>query len=230
MPVTKAKPKPKLMAPKKPSANPLAVGFDLSPSCIAGAAKMYDATLGKMQGPVWNITRWPKGTPDFEKMLFLAKGHEIVYDLIHKLGGIAAIEDIYIGVEEVPPRMMNAQRQREQAMLIGCFVGSLLRYGYQVSFVNARSWQALVAADFDVKANKDFTKFDVKKWAIETYDLPRLKDLIRNGKKGLIPKPKDSKAKPEQPDDRFDAVGIMDWVWSEVIPKEKHQRPKFGKK
>lgn len=228
MPV-KAKPRPKLLPPKKPPASPLAVGIDLSPSSIAGAAKMFDATLGKMQGPVWNVTRWPKNTPDFEKMLFLSKGHEIIYDLIHQLGGIAAIEDIYIGVEEVPPRAMNAQRQREQALLIGCFVGSLLRYGYQVHFVNNKKWQSVVAGDLDKKLNADWDKWDIKNWAISTYDVPKWKDLIRNSKEGLIPKPKGSKAMPEQPDDRYDALGIMEYTWEALIPKEKHERPRFTK-
>jgi hypothetical protein len=230
MTVTKAKPRPKLQPPKKPPASPVAIGIDLSPSSLAGSAKMFDATLRQMTGPVFTLKRWPKGTPDFEKLLFLSKGHEIIYDLLHQLGGIAAIEDIFIGVEEVPP-VKNTSRIREQSMLVGCFVGSLLRYGYNVQFVHNRSWQSLVAADMDVRLVKDeFDKWTVKNWARTVFDdIPNWKDLIRNGKEGLIPKPKGSKAMPAQPDDRYDSLGIMTYVWDRHIPAEKHERPKFKK-
>lgn len=209
----KAKPKVKFKPIKKPS--PIAVGFDLSLASLAGSAKMFDATLNKMCGPVWTMTRWEKDVPHDERLRQVSKAHDFIHEIMYELNGgfIPDSANLHIGVEELPPRVMNAQRYREQAEIIGAFVGGLRRYGFQnVHRINIKQWQSLVAADLEIKLN-DLDKWKVKNWAREVYDAPKWKDLIRNGKLGLIPKPKSSVAMPEQPDDRYDATGIMDYTW-----------------
>jgi hypothetical protein len=213
---TKAKPLAKLPG-RVPS--PIAIGIDLSPASLACSAKMYDGIIKTMRGPVWSITRWPKGTDHFEKLEFCARGYDVVLDILAPLGGfIKEIDDLHIGVEELPARVLNSNRAHQQAELIGAFVGSLLRYGWKnIYLIPVKSWQALVANDLEMKANKDFDKWHVKEWAIEVYGAPKWKDLIRSGKLGLIPRPKTSKAMAEQPDDRYDATGIMDYVWEKAF-------------
>lgn len=215
--VIKAKPEFKKPHGKKPSV--IALGFDLSPSSLSGCAQAWDGPMVEMLGPVWFRFPWEKGTPHFDKLKYLAQAHDAVYHLIAELNVIVDLPYVYIGVEDLPPRLHGSQRFREQAELIGAFLGGLLRWGYaNVSLINARSWQALVANDLGMKANKDFNKWHVKNWARETYDAPKWPDLIRTGKSGLIPKPKGSKAMPEQPDDRYDSTAIMTATW-DAIPK-----------
>lgn len=201
--------------------SPIAIGADLSLSSLALSAKMYDATLQKMRGPSWTITRWDKSVSLDEKLRQVAKAHDFIHEIMYELNhGIIPDSDcLFIGVEELPPRAMQAKRYREQAEIIGSFVGGLLRYGFtNVIRVNIKSWQALVAADMDIEL-KELDKWVVKEWAKQVHDAPKWKDLIRNNKNGLIPKPKGSVAMPEQPDDRYDATGIMEWVWNKKAGK-----------
>lgn len=228
--VTKAKPKTKFkIAKKKPS--PVAIGVDLSLSSLAISAKMYDRKLDSIEGPVWTLTRWSKEVTLFEKLRQVSKAEDFIHPVLVELnGGFAQLDDIYIGVEELPPRPMDAQRYREQAAIIGAFIGSLLRFRFpHVEFVNARSWQALIAREMGMKLtmpktapeDQKFNKWTVKEWTRKTYDAPKWKDLIYNAKLGLIPKPKGSKAMPKQPDDRYDACGIMEYVWGLIDDEHK---------
>lgn len=205
---------------RKPS--PIGIGADLSLSSLALSAKMYDSTLRELKGPSWAITRWSKEVSLDEKLRQVAKGHDFIHEIMYELnhGIIPDSEVLFIGVEELPPRAMDARRYREQAEIIGAFVGGLLRYGFtNVIRVNIKSWQSLVAADMEVSL-KDLDKWIVKEWARQLHDAPKWKDLIRNNKQGLIPKPQGSKAMPEQPDDRYDATGIMEWVWENYAGKQ----------
>lgn len=195
----------------------IAIGFDLSLSSIAGCAKAKDTTLDKTLGPVWSSTRWTKEVSHFEKLKILSGAHEFIFDLENQLASmIRSLDDIHIGVEELPARVMNSSRYREQAELFGAFVGGLLKFGYKNIYpVNVKQWQAMVANDLDMKANKDFTKFHIAEWVEEVYDVAWT-PLIRTAK-GLIAKPESSNAKAEQPDDRVDATGIMEWVWESKL-------------
>lgn len=216
-----AKAKPAKLKVPKSNPSPIAIGIDLSLSSLALSAKMYDHVLAKMVGPAWHITRWQRGFSHDEKLAQVSKAHDFIHQVIYELNGgiIHSVEHLYIGVEELPPRQMNAQRYREQSEIIGSFVGGLKRYGFaNVNRVNITKWQALVAADLDKKVTQ-IDKWSVKNWAIEVYDAPKWTDLIYNSKQGLIPKPKGSKAMPAQPDDRYDSTGIMDWVWENYAGK-----------
>lgn len=214
--VTKAK-KTKLVVPKRTKV-PVAIGFDLSLSSLAGCAKMYDPVLKELRGPVWLIDRWKKDVPFNDRLLTVSRAHIFVIELLSLLGGIVKeADDIHIAVEQPPLRIMNANRLAQQSMMFGSFVGGLLRYGYKNVFpANIMQWQEIVANDLGIKVNKDFDKWTVKNWAIEVYGMEKWPDLIRNNKLGLIPKPQGSVAMPEQPDDRFDATGIMEYAWEKA--------------
>lgn len=192
------------------------IGFDISLSSIAGCAKADDFVLNDILGPAWSVTRWNKEVSHWEKLKQLSNAHEFIFQLENKLKSFTReLSDFHIGVEELPARVMNSARYREQAELNGAFIGGLLKYGYtKVYSVNVKSWQSMVAADLEMKASKQagFDKFKVAEWVEEVYG-KKWKPLIRTSK-GLVPKPKESKAKAEQPDDRVDACGIMEWVYA----------------
>lgn len=46
-------------------------------------------------------------------------------------------------------------------------------------------------------------------------EIPEWPDLIDSKKEGMIPRPKNSKAKAVQPDDRYDALAVMEWMRQE---------------
>jgi hypothetical protein len=211
--VIKAKPK-KALSTKKNSV--MALGFDLSPASLSGCARAWDAPMSKLTEPAWFRLPWEKGTPHIDKLRYLAQAQDAVHYLTNELGIIVELPYIYIGLEDLPPRMMQAKRYREQAELIGAFLGGLLRWGYpNVSLISTSTWRKLVADDLE-QPFKDLDKWHVKNWAKEVYDAPNWKDLIYNQKLGLIPKPKKSKAMPQQPDDRYDSTAIMAVTWDNI--------------
>lgn len=67
---------------------------------------------------------------------------------------------------------------------------------------------------------KDAGKFRAKQWALDVVgpwagqmnnvEIPDWPDIIEHSKLGKIPRPEDSKAKAIQPDDRYDALGVME--------------------
>jgi hypothetical protein len=71
----------------------------------------------------------------------------------------------------------------------------------------------------------DSGKFRVVQWAHDVYEpwigqeggqeIPQFPPMIKN-KSGKIPKPENSRAKPFQPDDRYDALAIADWLRSDA--------------
>ncbi len=105
---------------------------------------------------------------------------------------------------------MQSNTLKQQGQYTGAFLGSVLRYGYPNLFeVHNQTWLKPVRADLGI-GRPD--KWDVKRWAIEYYRLPDLPDLIQHSKLGKIPRPETSKAKAVQPDDIYDACGIMAWL------------------
>jgi hypothetical protein len=205
------------------------MGIDTSLSSIALAAKAWDGPLKKMRGPVTYIRRF-SDSPYHEKLIFCAKGHDVILDALHKLHGfVHEISDIYVAVEEPWPMGRNIKANSafllQQAQMQGALLSSLMKYGFDTRQVGVKKWRTVVAGDLDVKQNAEFDKWTVKAWAREVYpQLPRYKDLIYKNGVGLIPKPKESKAQAKQPDDRYDALGIMEWLYDEVIEERKKQR------
>lgn len=218
--VKKAKP---IKAVPKKGKNPsvICLGFDVSMSSIAGAARMYDSVLNKHRGPFWYIKRWQTDTPYFERMRDAVQCHDIVDELLVGLHGLVKnIEEVHIGIEEPWPLGLVKRAQsgwlKQQAQIQGAFIAGLLKWGYpNIYEVSIPTWQALVANDMDMKWSKKdgFDKWTIKEWAREVYPgIPDWPDLIRD-KNGLKPQPKSSVAKPVQPDDRYDSTGIMELTW-----------------
>jgi hypothetical protein len=86
---------------------------------------------------------------------------------------------------------------------------------------------AALAAEFQCRPDK-IGKFRAKQWALGQMgnphmwdeggtfpnEIPEWPDLIER-KSGLIPRPEDSKARAVQPDDRYDALAVMEWMREE---------------
>lgn len=111
-------------------------------------------------------------------------------------------------------KKMKSSWLKQQAQMSGAFLGGLVRYGYPNLFeVNVSSWRKIVIDETD---NTKPDKYDIKEWAIQAYKLPDLPDLIK-AKNGKIPRPEKSTAKPVQPQDIYDACGIMAWLENELV-------------
>jgi hypothetical protein len=222
-----AKVKPLKKEPYMPRPSVLACGFDISMSVIAGSAKMYDGVLNRMRGPVWYEYRFKPEDDYFTRMRIASIAHEHILDMVCQIKGcVFELDEIHIAVEEPVPFGMikkgNSQSIKQQIEINGAFLGGLCRWGYKNLYqVNVKTWRGLVAEDFEMKQNKEFDKFTVVEWAKELYpDIPDWPDLIRTNK-GLVAKPKTSVAKPAQPDDRYDATGIMEWCFDTVAKENK---------
>lgn len=193
-------------------------GIDASVTSISGAMMVYDSLLDEMRGPGLFSVRWERDVHFLDRLAVAVRADKIIHELLIACGPMSVpIENIWIGVEEAWPagivRRAESGWLRQQAEICGAFRGGLVRYGYtNVYDVNAQSWRVGVARDMGMKLNKEFTKWTVKKWAIFSYGVEDRVDLIDHSKQGLIPKPDNSKAKPRQPDDIYDALGIMDWM------------------
>jgi hypothetical protein len=197
----------------------MVVGFDISMSSISGAAMMFDGLLDKIKGPAVVNERWSREIHYFDRLKVAAKAENFIYDLMSGLkGAVVEWDQVFIAVEEPWPMGIVKKAEsgwlKQQAQIQGTFIGGLIRAGFtNVYEVNAQSWKKVVADELGVKVgvSKDF-KWVVKKWAIETYGLEDLPDLIKNDKLGLIPKPEKSRAKPIQPEDVYDAMGLCAWM------------------
>jgi hypothetical protein len=209
-----------LRAKEAPAAQTwVAMGFDVSMACIAGAAFMYDSLLDRLRGPVLVNRRWPSSYHYFDRCREAAKGHDFVHDLIGQIkGAIPDIDQVYIAVEEPWPMGIIKRAQsgwvKQQAQIQGIFLGSLLRWGYtNVYEVNNQIWKEVVRGDLGRSLRKGEDKWDVKEWAIQAYGVPDMPDLIQR-KDGLVSRPEGSKAKAKQPEDVYDAIGICDYMRS----------------
>lgn len=231
-----AKKKKGLKQPENPVAW-VAVGLDLSMSSLAGAATAFDKTLKKRVRPVARLILWERGTHYFERMTDIAKAHNFILDLIHDLGVRAELDEIHIAIEEPYPigmeKRLESNTLKQSAQMSGALMGGLLRYGYtNVYEIQANWWRQIVAKDLGITIHhskwnpggkKDITgKFRPKQWVEEIH--PKWDgnwiDHITHSKRGRIPRPVGSKAKPVQPDDRYQALAIMEWMRREI----KNQR------
>ena len=225
--------------PKKRTKTWMVAGFDLSMSSIAGAGYCYDGTLRKEIGPAFTMKMWEKNTHYFERITDAAYAHNFILDLQKELKTVAELDEIYIAVEEPFPtgmvKRLESNAIKQQAEIQGAFIGGLLRYGYKNVFqISWSQWAGLVAADLGITihhskwnyesnpfklapSGKGSGKWRAKEWALKSdYEIPNWKDLINHGKRGKIHRPKESKARGVQPDDRYDALGIMEWMKAEL--------------
>lgn len=214
------------------------IGVDISPSSIALAGCAYDSTLKKMIPPQTYTRRWAREEDYFFRMAELARAHNFIHSIVGQLRVTPDIDDIYIAFEE-PWALWAARRGvsnslKQQAQISGSFFGGLARYGYKnLHEISTDWWRKLVADDLGItthhtkwlskKIAKKYNckiensgKWRSKQWAIKTYGVPDLPDLIYKTKVGLTPRPEDSRAYAVQPEDLYDALAIMRWMQLQI--------------
>lgn len=209
---------------KKKQSKPtwVACGFDISMSSIAGAAIGFDGTLGRLCGPVFCERRWQRNTDYFKRLDDAARAATFVHELVAKLILTPELTEIHIAVEEPVPLGMfkrgNSGWLKQQCQISGAFLGGLVRYGYpNIYEINNTTWKKPIAEDMEVSLKHPNFKFLIEDWGRDVYpNVPEFPPLIDHHKLGKIPKPETSKAKPIQPDDRYDALGVMGWLQSEI--------------
>jgi DNA adenine methylase len=135
---------------------------------------------------------------------------------------------------------------KQQAEMSGAFLGGLARWGYgELWQIHNTHWRKLVADDLGTTlhppkwkdpalcaiyncAPRDAGKFRAKQWAMMNQgyawqgvfgEIPDYPDMIQS-KNGKIPRPKKSKAKAFQPDDRYDALAIMEFLHRDLVESE----------
>lgn len=222
----------------------MVAGFDISMASIAGAAIAWDGTTRKFYGPVFVMKSWPPNTHYFSKLTDLVNAPNFIHDLQAEMKLVAELDEVYIAVEEPFPvgmvKRLESQSIKQQAEFSGAFMAGLLKYGFQNVFQIAwYQWAQLVAADLSELLEEDITihrskwnyeinpfklaphgkgsgKWRAKEWALEMFDIPDWTDLITREKLGKIPRPEGSKARAVQPDDRYDALGVMNWMRNEL--------------
>jgi hypothetical protein len=196
----------------------IACGVDISMSSIAVAAIGYDATLKKLRGPSLHTLRWQSEHDYLDRLKQAARAENLIQDAVSGLKFfVSSADDIFIAVEEPWPMGLVKRAQsayiKQQAQMSGAFLGGLMRYGYSNVFeINYQTWLNVVRAELDetIPNNKE-AKWKVKRWAIEAFGVPDFPDLIQS-KHGKIPRPEKSVAKAVQPEDIYDALGIMEWM------------------
>jgi hypothetical protein len=218
----------------------VAVGIDTSTYSISGA--MIAMQYGKLTPVRTDVIRWGKGTDYFTRMRAAAMAHEFMIDLLGPKVG-AKLEEVYIAIEEPVSyghmQRMQSQSIKQQIQIQGALMGGLLRWGYQNIYeIQANQWRKIIADDLGITIHKtkyndaDFLplpdgfhvakgavgKFRSKQWAQEFHSDwdGHWTDLIQHTKLGVIAKPPESKAAGFQPDDRYDALAMMEWMRREV--------------
>jgi hypothetical protein len=135
---------------------------------------------------------------------------------------------------------------KQQAELSGAFLGGLLRWGYPLIFQCGNTqWRQNVARQLSEETGQDITlypqkwrdpqlaaqynckpqdsgKFRSQQWSFRVLEpwtvqrggneIPDFPPLVV----GKTPRKEDSRAKAVQPDDRYDALAIMDWMRVEI--------------
>lgn len=135
---------------------------------------------------------------------------------------------------------------KQQAEVSGAFLGGLLRYGFrEIWQMNSIHWRKIIADDLGITTHHskwkdpklakvynckptDTGKFRSKEWAFHTLgiaphlaalgfmeEIPDWPDIIES-KDGKKPRPEGSVAKAVQPDDRYDALAVMEWLHREI--------------
>lgn len=212
-----ARKKAKLTTPasKRQEASWASVGIDISITSISGAMTVYDAVVDELKGPGLHSVRWERPTHFLDRLAEATRAGNFVLDLLSETCSASIpLDRFWIGVEEAWPagivKKADSGWLRQQAQVQGAFMGGLVKYGYtKVYEVNAQLWKNPIREETGI-GRPD--KWDVKAWALDTFAVPDFPDLIKHSKRGLIAKPDTSKAKPMQPDDRYDALGVMEYM------------------
>jgi hypothetical protein len=185
---------------------------------------VYDAALGKRHPAQIASVRWA-GEHYYGRIKGANKASQLVHEVCCSLP-LLELDQIYIGIEEpfylgAVKRAIRYQQSssgwiKQQAEIAGAVKGSLVGAGFEnLHEANNRSWKACIHHSVGIQMTD---KWLVKEWAIAAFDLPDLPDLVQ-GKNGKIPRPENGRganAKAVQPDDVYDAAGVMAWMLKEM--------------
>lgn len=210
-----------LVPERKPSW--AALGFDVSMVSIAGTGIRYDATLDQLSACAFSQWRWEQGDDWFKRLGKAAKGHDLVHDILGQIGWFGHNHQVFIGIEQAWPfgivKRADSAWLYQQAQMHGAFVGGLVRYGYsEVYEVNAASWRSIVSTELGVKQTSEL-KFQTQGWAMETWDLPELPEIVSVDGRGKIERPESgagANKKADHPNDVYDAAAVMTWMWAQI--------------
>jgi len=204
----------------------VAVGIDVSlySISIAGCARLSD---GKMRRAQAIKHAWEKDDDYFTvRMKEAAKPEYFMFDLFSALKVEPELAQVFIAIEEAVSfghiQRNAGQAIKQQIQISGALIGGLLRYGWPNLFeIQANTWRKVVADDLGITTHhtkwnptKKEGKFRAKEWVQQFHPKwdGHWPDMIRSNKRGLIPQPETSKAQPEQSDDRYEALAIMEWM------------------
>lgn len=206
----------------------VSVGVDISVSSVslAGIAKTKS---GKIRNAKAISCRWSKEVDYFERMKQAAQAHDLMHELFAALKVDCELHEVYIAIEE-PVAIGHLQRGvsmhvKQQLEICGAFMGGLLRYGWlNLHQIQWQTWAKLIADDLGITTHhtkwnpdKHIGKYRAQQWVEKFHPKwdGHWPDLVQNSKHGLVPRG-DSKAKGKQSDDRYEALGVMNWMKSEI--------------
>jgi hypothetical protein len=214
------------------------IGADLSLHSLALAGLAWDEVLQKHVGPKFIYIMWNKDDSYFDRLRQLSKA-DYIYMMCAELNIIIDPQQIYIAQEEPWPFGManrgkgQSQTLKQQAELSGAFLAGLLRMGFNnVYQIHNTWWRGIVAKDLGITTHHTKWgrgiegKMRCKEWALGYWnatdafeifdDVPVWPDLIADSKNGgRKAQPVKSKAKPVQPDDRYQALPMALWMMRE---------------
>jgi hypothetical protein len=213
------------------------IGADLSLHSLALAGLAYDSVLKKWIGPNFILVSWNQDDHYFSRLAELAKCHTVVIDLLTEMKLLASSSQIFIAQEEPWPFGMasrgkgQSQTLKQQAEMSGAFLAGLLNHGYtNIYQIHNTWWRKIVADDLGItihysKWGKGIEgKMRPKQWCQTQWPLkygkqfpnkmPVYADMVMS-KGSRISQPKGSKAKPIQPDDRYQALPMALWMMRE---------------
>lgn len=206
-----------------------ALGADTSMSSIVVCGIGYDAVLDKMTEVSFAEVRWTADDDYFKRLGDAARADKLIHQVVSRFY-VLEPRQIFIALEE--PYYYSASRNRDSkwlkqmAEVSGAFKGGLVRGGYhEIHEINNSQWKAVLrkegvefikgGRELSAREKKEVAlanKFIVKDWVIAAYGLPDLPDLVKSKTGGKIPRPDagyGAKAKPEQPNDVYDAAACM---------------------
>jgi hypothetical protein len=216
------------------------IGADLSLHSLALAGLAWDEVLKKYRGPAFVTINWGKDDHYFKRLDRLSKA-DYIYDLSAQLNLIIDPQQIFIAQEEPWPFGManrgkgQSQTLKQQAEMSGAFLAGCLRLGFHNIYqIHNTWWRKIVADDLGItihhtKWGKGIEgKMRPKEWALAgnhgwggkkwhgqfPNPVPKWPDMILRGG-ARIPMPENSKAKPVQPDDRYQALPMALWMKNE---------------
>jgi len=214
------------------------LGIDLSLNALAIAGLGYDSVLKKNVGPCFRSVQWHKDDDYFSRLYQLSLIQNEIMPLLYEMNMFLNLDKIYIAQEEPWPLGLasrgvgQSQTLKQQAEMSGALLAGLLRYGYRNIYqIHSAWWKKLVADDLGItthhsKWGKGIEgKMRCKEWALNPgyaflglfeNEVPVWPDLIADSKNGgRKPQPANSRAKPLQPDDRYQALPMATWMYLE---------------